>query len=70
MSSRDKDLSKELRFAIPPKQIDYSNVMTEFELYTEVPDVFRGYRKVVITDKEKHIEGVKRVISDSNKFVN
>ena len=31
--SSDKDLlSKELRFAIPPKQIDYSNFMTEFEL--------------------------------------
>ena len=33
MSSDDKDLlSKELRFAIPPKQTDYSNFMTEFEL--------------------------------------
>ena len=24
---------------------------------------------IVITDKEKYIEGVKRAISDSNKFV-
>ena len=33
LSSSDKDLlSKGLRFAIPPKQIDYSNFMTEFEL--------------------------------------
>ena len=32
MSSSDKDLlSKGLDFAIPPKQIDYSNFMTEFE---------------------------------------
>ena len=31
--SSDKDLlSKGLRFAIPHKQIDYSNFMTEFEL--------------------------------------
>ena len=33
MSSSDKDLvSKGLHFAISPKQIDYSNVTTEFEL--------------------------------------
>ena len=30
-------LSKGLRFAIPPKHIDYSKFMTEFELFTEVP---------------------------------
>ena len=33
LSSSDKDLlSQGLRFAIPPKQIDYSNFVTEFEL--------------------------------------
>ena len=33
LSSRDKDLlSKGLYFAIPPKQIDHSNFMTEFEM--------------------------------------
>ena len=127
MSSSDKDLfSKGLRFAIPPKQIDYSNFMTEFELLyrstldlsmiTEEKDPFKTKLKdivylsfklfsdnckyennlsaeeinslkalmrnkdiliqkadkgntVVITDKDKYIEGVKRAISDSNKFV-
>ena len=127
LSSSDKDLlSKELRFAIPPKQIDYSNFMTEFELLyrstldlsmtTEEKDRFKTKLKdialssfklfsdngkfennlsaeeinslkalmrnkdiiiqkadkgntVVITDKDKYIEGVKCAISDSNKFV-
>ena len=127
LSSSDKDLlSKGLGFAIPPKQIDYSNFMTEFELLyrstldlsmtTEEKDRFKTKLKdialssfklfsdnckfennlsaeeinsfkalmrnkdiiiqkdgkgnaVVITDKEKYIEGVKRAISDSNKFV-
>ena len=33
LSPSDKDLlSKGLGFAIPPKQIDYSNFMTELEL--------------------------------------
>ena len=127
LSSSDKDLlSKGLRFAIPPKQIDYSNFMTEFELLyrstldlsmtTEEKDRFKTKLKdialssfklfsdnckfeynlsaeeinslkalmrnkdiliqkadkgntVVITDKDKYIQGVKRAISDSNKFV-
>ena len=127
MSSSDKDLlSKGLRFAIPPKQIDYSNFMTEFELLyrstldlsmtteekdrlkTKLKDITLSSFKlfsdnckfennlsaeeinslkalmrnkdiiiqkadkgntVVITDKDKYIEGVKRSISDSNKFV-
>ena len=125
LSSSDKDLlSKGIRFAIPPKQIDYSNFMTEFELLyrstldlsmtTEEKDRFKSKLKdivlssfklfsdnckfennlsaeeinslkalmrnkdiiqkadkgntVVITDKEKYIECVKRAISDSNKF--
>ena len=127
MSSSEKVLlSKGLRFAIPPKQIDYSNFMTRFELLyrstldlsitTKEKDHFKIKLKdialssfklfsancksennlseeeinslkalmrnkditiqkadkdntVVITDKEKYIEGVKRAISDSNKFV-
>ena len=125
LSSSDKDLlSKGLCFAIPTKQIDYSNFMTEFELLyrstldlsmtTEEKDRFKTKLKdialssfklfsdnckfennlsaeeinslkalmrnkdiiqkadkgntVVITDKEKYIECVKRAISDSNKF--
>ena len=126
LSSSDKDLfSKGLRFAIPPKQIDYSNFMTEFELLyrstldlsmtTEEKDRFKTKLKdialssfklfsdnckfeynlsaeeinslkalmrnkdiiiqkadkgntVVITDKEKCTECVKRAISNSNKF--
>ena len=127
LSSSDKDLlSKGIRFAIPPKQIDYSHFMTEFELLyrstlhlsitTEEKDRFKTKLKdialsslklfsdnykfenntsaeeinslkalmrnkgiiirkadksntVVITDKDKHIEGIKFTISDSNKFV-
>ena len=112
LSSSDRDLfSKGLRLAIPPKQIDYSNFMTECELLyrstldlyitTEENDCFKTKLKdialsteeiislkalmrnkdiiiqkadntgntVVITDKENYIEGVKRIISDSNKFV-
>ena len=127
MSSSEKVLlSKGLRFAIPPKQIDYSNFMTRFELLyrstldlsitTEEKDHFKTKLKdialsslklfsanckfennlsaeeinslkalmrnkditiqkadkgntVVITDEERYIEGVKRAISDSNKFV-
>ena len=121
LSSSDKDLlSKGLRFAIPPKQIDFSNFMTEFELLyiylwqlkkkdsfkTKLKDIVLSSFKffsdncksennlsaeeinslkalmrnkdiiqkadkgntVVITDKEKYIECVKRAISDSNKF--
>ena len=119
LSSSDKDLlSKGLRFAIPAKQIDYSNFMTKFKLLnrstldlsmtTEKKDRFKTKLKlfsdnckfennisteetnslkalmknkdiiiqkadkdntVVITDKDKYIEGVKRAISDSKKFI-
>ena len=48
MSSSDKDLfSKGLRFAIPPKQIDYSNFMTEFEL------LYRSTLDLSMTTEEK-----------------
>ena len=127
LSSSDKDLlSKGLCFAIPTKQIDYSNFMTEVELLyrstldlsmaTGEKDRFKTKLKVialsssklfsdnckfennlsaeeinslkalmrnkdiviqktdkdntlVITEKDKYIEGVKRVFSDSIKFV-
>ena len=127
MSSSDKDLlSKGLRFAIPAKQIDYSNFMTKFKLLnrstldlsitTEKKDRFKTKltyidfssfklfsnnckfennlstaeinslkalmrnkhiiiqkadkdNTVVITDKDKYIEGVKRATSDSKEFV-
>ena len=48
LSSSDKDLlSKGLRFAIPPKQIDYSNFMTEFEL------LYRSTLDLSMTTEEK-----------------
>ena len=119
-------LSKGLRFAIPPKQIDYSEYLCQFELLyrktldlsmsTEDRDCFKtklkdfalsSFRKlndnctlennlsseelsalkslmsnkniiiqkadkgntVVITDREKYLQGVKNVISDTSKFI-
>ena len=48
LSSSDKDLlSKGLRFAIPPKQIDYSNFMTQFEI------LYRSTIDYSITAEEK-----------------
>ena len=47
LSSSDKDLPKGLRFAIPPKQIDYSNFMTEFEL------LYRSTLDLSMTTEEK-----------------
>ena len=48
MSSSNRNLlSKELRFAIPPKQIDYSNFMTEFEL------LYRNTLDLSMTTEEK-----------------
>ena len=50
LSSSDKDLlSKGLRFAIPPKQIDYSNFMTEFEL------LYRSTLDLSMTTEEKDV---------------
>ena len=50
LSSTDKDLfSKRLRFAIPPKQIDYSNFMTEFELlYRSTLDLSMTTEKKIV----------------------
>ena len=48
MSSSDKDLLfKGLPFAVPPKQIDYSNFMTEFEL------LYRSTLDLSMTTEEK-----------------
>ena len=48
LSSSDKDLLyKGFRFAIPPKQIDYSNFMTEFEL------LYRSTLDLSMTTEEK-----------------
>ena len=48
LSSSNKDLfSKRLCFAIPPKQIDYSNFMTEFEL------LYRSTLDLSMTTEEK-----------------
>ena len=74
LSSGDKDLlSKGLRFAIPPKQIDYSNFMREFELLcrstldlsmtTEEKDRFKTKLKDVALSSFK-------LFSDSCKFQN
>ena len=127
LTSSEKDLlSKGLRFAIPPRQIDYSGYLTEYELlYRSTTDLsmtsedrerFKAKLKdialssykllndnckyennlsseelsslktlmrnkniviqradkgntVVIIDKDKYIQGVKNVISDSSKFI-
>ena len=74
MSSSDKDLlCKGLRFAIPPKQIDYSKFMTEFELLyrstldlsmtTEEKDRFKTKLKAITLSSFK-------LFSDSYKFEN
>ena len=50
LSSSDKDLlSKGLRFAIPPKQIDYSNSMAKFEL------LYRSILDLSMTTEEKNV---------------
>ena len=73
LSSSDKDLSKGLRFVIPPKQIDYSNFMTEFEL------LYRSTLDLFMTTEEKDpfktkLEDIAFVIfqtfSDNCKFEN
>ena len=74
MSSSDKDLlSKGLRFAIPPKQIDYSNFMTEFEL------LYRSTLDLSMTTEEKDRFKTKlkdialssfKLFSDNCKFEN
>ena len=46
-SSNEDLLSKGLRFTIPPKQIDYSNFMTEFEL------LYRSTLDLSMTTEEK-----------------
>ena len=126
ISSEKQLLSKGLRFAIPPKQIGYSDYLAEYELlYRSTTDLsmtsedrerFKAKIKdialssykllndnckyennlsseelsslktlmrnkniviqkadkgntVVIMDKEKYIQGVKNIISDSSKFI-
>ena len=74
LSSSDKDLlSKGLRFAIPPKQIDYSNFMTEFEL------LYRSTLDLSMTTEEKDRFKTKlkdialssfKLFSDNCKFEN
>ena len=125
-SSEKQILSKGLRFAIPPKQIDYSDYLAEYELLyrrttdlsmtsedrerfnAKIKDIALSFYKrlndnckyennlsfdklsslktlmrnkniviqkadkgntVVIMGKEKYIQGVKNVISDSSKFI-
>ena len=74
MSSSNKDLlSKGLCFAIPPKQIDYSNFMTEFEL------LYRSTFDLSMTAEEKDHFKTKlkdialssfKLLSDNCKFEN
>ena len=74
MSSSDKDLlCKGLRFAIPPKQIDYSKFMTKFEL------LYRSTLDLSMTTEEKDRFKTKlkdialssfKLFSDSCKFEN
>ena len=74
LSSSDKDLLwKGLRFAIPPKQIDYSKFMTKFELLyrstldlsmtTQEKDRFKTKLKDIALSSFKHF-------SDNYKFEN
>ena len=49
-------LSKRLHFAIPPKQIDYSNIITEFELLN------RSKLDLSITSEER--DGFKTKLKD------
>ena len=60
MSSSDKDLvSKGIRFVIPPKQIDYSNFMTEFELlYRSTLDLFMTTEEKECKTKLKDIDRI------------
>ena len=74
LSSSDKDLlSKGLRFAIRPKQIDYSKFMTEFEL------LYRSTLDLSMTTEEKDRFKTKlkdialssfKLFSDNCKFEN
>ena len=74
LSSSNKDLlSKGLPFAIPPKQRDYSNFMTEFEL------LYRGTLDLSMTTEEKDQFKTKlkditlssfKLFSDNCKFEN
>ena len=72
-SSNEDLLSKELRFTIPPKQIDYSNFMTEFEL------LYRSNLHLSMKTEEKYCFKTKindivltsfKLFSDNCKFEN
>ena len=72
-SSNEDLLSKGLRFTIPPKQIDYSNFMTEFEL------LYRSNLHLSMTTEEKYHFKTKindivltsfKLFSDNCKFEN
>ena len=74
LSSSDKDLlSKGHDFAIPPKKIDYSNFMAEFEL------LYRSSSDLSMTTEEKDRFKIKlegnvlssfKLFSDNCKFEN
>ena len=72
-SSNEDLLSKGLRFTIPPKQIDYSNFMTEFEL------LYKSNLHLSMTTEEKYRFKTKindivltsfKLFSDNCKFEN
>ena len=74
LSSSDKGvLSKQFHFAFPPKQKDYFNLMTEFEL------LYRSTLDLNLTAEEKDCFKTKlkdivlssfKLFSDSSKFEN
>ena len=67
LSSSDKDLlSKGLRFAIAPKQIDYSNFMTKFEL------LYRStlYLSMTTEGKDRFETKLKHIVLSSFKLIN
>ena len=65
-SSRKYFLSKGLRFAIPPRQIDYSSYLAEFQLpYRSTTDLF-----IILEDRERFKVKLKDIPWSSYKHLN
>ena len=67
LTSSDKDLlSKGLRFAIPPRQIDYSGYLAEYELlYRSTTDL-----SMTSEDRERFKANLKDIAMSSYKLLN
>ena len=65
-SSRKYFLSKGLRFAIPPRQIDYSSYLAEFQLpYRSTTDL-----SITLDDMERFKVKIKNIAWSSYKHLN